>query len=88
MIVGVVAVRNRIIASYIQPPKSDSAIRMDAEFYWLWNPQVPSRRLHIAVQDSIATITGTVTSAAEKHAAIRDAYQSGALNVLDQVKME
>ena len=85
---GVVAVRNRIVPSYIRPPMSNSELKDNIEWYWFWNPTIHSSRLHVSVQDSMATVSGTEPTVAEKRDAIRDAYKAGALNVFDRIKLE
>jgi len=79
---GVVDVRNQIIPSYAQPPKSDRELRADILMYFLWDPRA-DRDVHVSVKDGMATLTGSISSWAASRAAEKHAYDGGARNVFN-----
>ena len=81
---GVVDVRNQIIPSYAQSPKSDREIKADIMTYFLWDPRA-DRDVHLSVKDGMATLTGSISSWAASQAAEKHAYDGGARNVFNDL---
>ena len=63
--VGVRAIVNRVKVQPVSPP-SDNELELAVEDAWLLDPATQSYRLDADAQDGILTITGTVSSYAEK----------------------
>jgi osmotically-inducible protein OsmY len=81
---GVVDVRNQIIPSYGQPPKSDREMKADILTYFLWDPRA-DRDVHLSVKDGMATLTGSISSWTAREAAEKHAYDGGARNVFNDL---
>jgi osmotically-inducible protein OsmY len=58
--------------------KSDPELKEDIEDEFFWSPFVDADQVRVVVEDGIATLTGTVDSWPEYHAATENAYEGGA----------
>ncbi len=63
------------------PDKRDKQIKKDIEDELWWSPFVDLADVTVDVDDGIATLTGTVDSWQEYHAAANNAYEGGAIYV-------
>jgi osmotically-inducible protein OsmY len=68
--------------------KSDEQIRSDIENHLWWSTQVDSDQVAVAVEDGVATLTGTVDSWRERDAATKNAYDGGAVLVRNELRVE
>lgn len=68
--------------------KSDAEIREDIRSEYLWSPFVDVEKVNVAVDDGVATLTGTVESWTERLAAVDNAYEGGAVWVDDELVVE
>jgi len=68
--------------------KTDWAIRQDIHDELWWSPFVDADQVHVSVRDGVATLTGTVDSYTERGAAIENAYEGGAREVKNHLKVE
>jgi osmotically-inducible protein OsmY len=69
-------------------PRGDRAIRSDIESELFWSPFVDADRVSVAVEGGVATLTGTVDSTSENHAAVQNALQGGATRVIDRLAVK
>lgn len=70
------------------PYANDGAIASDIENEMFWSPFVDGGDIRIEVTRGIATLTGTVHSRRELQAAIENAYEGGALDVINKLRVE
>ena len=63
------------------PAKSDWQLELDIGDELFWSPFVDSDTVEVAVDDGVATLTGTVDSWSEYNAAANNAYEGGAVYV-------
>jgi osmotically-inducible protein OsmY len=68
--------------------RQDAEIKQDIENELWWSPFVDADEVSVAVSDGVATLTGTVESWSEWHAASENAYEGGAKRVVNQVQVE
>ena len=68
--------------------KSDKAILDDIESELFWSPFVDSDAVSVAVNDGIATLTGTVDSWSERSAAAENALEGGAFKVVNKLAVQ
>lgn len=69
------------------PPKIDAQIRKDIERAFFWSPFVDRADINVTVHDGLVTLTGTVGSWMGYGEADRDARKSGAVDVLNRLKV-
>jgi osmotically-inducible protein OsmY len=69
------------------PPKSDAQIQHDIERAFFWSPFVDRADINVTVHDGLVTLTGTVGSWMGYGEADRDARKSGAVGVLNRLKV-
>jgi osmotically-inducible protein OsmY len=83
---GITHVENRItVADWTWKP--DSEIQADIRDELRWNPFVLARRLDVAVEDGVATITGEVDAWEEHDAVVETAYRGGARRVISELSV-
>lgn len=68
--------------------QSDWEIAEDIRSELFWSPFVDSDEVNVVVEDGVATLTGTVDTWHEKKVAVKNAYDGGATNVHDRLKVE
>jgi osmotically-inducible protein OsmY len=68
--------------------RQDAEIKQDIEDELWWSPFVDADAVSVAVSDGVVTLTGTVESWSEWHAASENAYEGGAKRVVNQVRVE
>jgi len=85
---GVVEVVNNMILHDRKTWKTDWEIKEDIESQLWWSPFVDSDQITVAVEDGVATLTGTVNSWQERGAATDNAYQGGAKEVRNHLKVK
>jgi osmotically-inducible protein OsmY len=69
------------------PLAEDAAIAANIDEQLYWSPFVDKADVNVSVDDGVATLTGTVTSRAERAAAVASAYEGGARRVRDEIKL-
>jgi osmotically-inducible protein OsmY len=85
---GVVEVHNLIDVRDAEPVvKDDWEIEADIEDQIFWSPFVDSDEIVVDVEGGIATLTGTVDSFQERRMAVENAYQGGALSVINKIRI-
>lgn len=67
--------------------RSDEAIQQSIEHQLFWSPFVDGDEVSVEVEKSGATLTGSVDSLAEKRAAEENAYEGGATEVHNHLKI-
>ena len=67
--------------------KSDQDIEQDIQRQLFWNPFVRSADVDVAVDDSVATLSGNVASKFEKNQAAEEAFEAGATWVYNQIEV-
>jgi osmotically-inducible protein OsmY len=65
----------------------DNRIRNAIESQMWWSPYVDANQVVTSVWGGIATLTGTVDSWSERSAAVENAYEGGALSVVDKLEV-
>jgi osmotically-inducible protein OsmY len=84
---GVVEVHNNLRVD--EPPEfvTDHRVQEDIEGQLFWSPFVDSDEVHVAVDNRVATLTGTVETWAEYSWAEENAREGGALSVRNNLKV-
>jgi osmotically-inducible protein OsmY len=82
---GVVDIENTIDFEYVWRWKSDWTIKQDIESELYWSPYVDSEDITISVEGGIVTLTGKVDTWYERQAAVENAFEGGAKDVLDKL---
>jgi osmotically-inducible protein OsmY len=67
--------------------KSDWEIKMDIETELSWDPFVDKDEVTVTVQGGVATLSGIVDGWTQRAAATADAYQGGAVKVINHLKV-
>jgi osmotically-inducible protein OsmY len=70
------------------PMKTDAEIKESIESHLWWSPFVNSNNVTVAVNNGIATLTGTVGSWSERQAATKNAYDGGATLVSNDLMID
>jgi osmotically-inducible protein OsmY len=68
--------------------KRDAEIKQDIEAEIWWSPFIDTGEVAVAVADGVATLTGAVDSRSEWYAASENAYEGGAIRVVNQIEVE
>jgi osmotically-inducible protein OsmY len=68
--------------------KSDREIKEDIIYQYYWSPFVDKNQVMIDVEDGKATLTGTVNTILEMEKAVKNAYEGGAHQVDNQLKVD
>ncbi|MGQ0644144.1 MAG: BON domain-containing protein [Elusimicrobiota bacterium] len=84
---GVVAVVNNLAVETFARP-DDAAIRKNIESQLFWSPFVDADQVDVAVSEGVATLTGEVDSWGERGAAVDNAYEGGAWDVVSRLKVD
>lgn len=85
---GVVDVVNNIDYQHQWTWKSDWMIKKDIKSQFYWSPVVESDDIQVAVENGVVTLTGKVETWNERRAAERNAYEGGAKDVHNRLKIE
>ena len=85
---GVVEVSNQIDVSDHWSLLNDLEIQNDIEDQMWWSPYVDAEEVGVLVVDGIATLTGTVDSPRERRAAVKNAFDAGAVAVRSKLQVE
>lgn len=67
---------------------TDAEIKRDIESELWWSPFVDANQVSVTVEDSEATLTGTVDSVMERQAAAENAIEGGAVSVDNELKIQ
>ena len=67
--------------------KSDSKIKEDIEEQFLWSPFVDGSNIDVAVESGVATLSGEVDSWSEYRTARENAFQGGAVTVINELEV-
>jgi osmotically-inducible protein OsmY len=70
------------------PPKPDWKIEEDIAYEFYWSPLIDGKRIVVTVDEGVATLKGTVSSRAERHAAEANAREAGAVGIVNELKIE
>jgi len=68
-------------------PRPDHKIKDHIEAELWWSPYVDADDVNVEVENDVATLTGTVDTWREYHAATDNAYQGGATSVVNKLKV-
>ncbi len=85
---GVVDVVNNINYQHIWTWKSDWMIKRDIESQYYWSPVIESDNITLTVENGVVTLTGEVDTWNERRAAERNAYEGGAKDVRNRLKIK
>jgi osmotically-inducible protein OsmY len=88
---GVMDVDNLLRVKYLDSwrrLKTDLIILQDINDELWWSPFVDADQVHVRVRDGVATLTGTVDTYLERGAAVDNAYEGGARDVKNHLKVE
>lgn len=66
----------------------DWEIKEDIEFELFWSPFISSEDVKVKVEDGVATLTGSVDTWTEYNAAEDNAYEGGAVDVVNKLVFE
>jgi osmotically-inducible protein OsmY len=77
-----------VLAVPVPAPQDDDAISREIRSELFWNPFVDSTSINVDVEAGVATLTGTVDTWRDYHAATMDAYQGGAETVVNKLRVE
>jgi osmotically-inducible protein OsmY len=84
---GVAAVVNNLELNRDWKPKDDWEIQQDIGNELWWSPFVYVDNIQAAVSDGIATLTGEVDTLRDRRAATKNAYEGGARQVHNRLKV-
>ncbi|MBD3384741.1 BON domain-containing protein [candidate division KSB1 bacterium] len=85
---GVVDVVNNIDYQHVWTWKSDWMIKRDIESQYYWSPVIESDNITLTVENGVVTLTGKVDTWNERRAAERNAYEGGAKDVRNRLKIK
>lgn len=71
----------------VYPRKNDSQIKNDIMHEFFWSPFLDEKKIDISVKDGMVTLTGSVDSLMEYDAATENAYEGGARQVNNELKV-
>jgi osmotically-inducible protein OsmY len=66
--------------------REDAAVEESIESQLAWSPYVDADQVRVSVRNGVATLTGTVESRREVRAAVENAYDGGAVGVINQLE--
>jgi len=69
-------------------PKPDNQIKKDVEYQLWWSPFVDRNQVKIEVNHGKVTLSGTVNTKMEMDYAVRNAYEAGATEVVNNLKVD
>lgn len=84
---GIAAVENRLELKRDWKPKDDWKIRQDIGDELWWSPFVDEDNISVSVSDGVATLTGEVETLRERRIATQNAYEGGARQVRNHLKV-
>jgi osmotically-inducible protein OsmY len=84
---GVAAVMNNLRINRTWTPKEDWEIKKDIEDELWWSPFVDEGDVSVTVTDGIATLVGVVDTLRERRVATKNAYEGGAKQVRNLLKV-
>lgn len=84
---GVAKVDNNLFVSYEWEKKDDDAVEYDTVSQLFWDAYVDSGNVTVTVDNGVVTLTGNVDSWYERRRAAENAYQAGAKDVNNQLKI-
>jgi len=84
---GVAAVMNNLRVNRTWTPKEDWEIKKDIEDELWWSPFVDEGDVSVTVTDGIATLVGVVDTLRERRVATKNAYEGGAKQVRNLLKV-
>jgi len=84
---GVAEIQNNIEVRDIDRGKTDLEIKEDIEDELWWSPFVDSGEVTVTVRDGVAILTGVVDDWDESRVATENAYEGGACNVRNHLKV-
>jgi osmotically-inducible protein OsmY len=84
---GVAAVINNLRVNRNWTPKDDWEIKKDIEDELWWSPFIDEEDVSVAVTDGIATLVGVVDTLIERRVATENAYEGGAKQVRNLLKV-
>ena len=67
--------------------ENDEAIAKNIQEEFFWSPFVDEEDLKVSVDNGVATINGTIKNRYERNRAIEEAYEGGAMTVIDKLKV-
>lgn len=82
---GVMQVENKLDLAAEKDVTSDDRIRADIESELFWSWFVDDEDIEVRVEDGVATLSGTVDSWREFHAALDNAFEGGAVRVRSEL---
>ena len=69
--------------------KTDKQLQMDVINELAWDPRVTEKEIGVAARDGVVTLTGSVASCAQKHAAVQAAGRVGGVKgIADELEVE
>ena len=87
-VIGVVDVDNRIDAEYQWVWHSDWQIKEKVNDQLFWSPFVDEDKVNVEVNEGIVTLTGSVDSWSAWNQAEKNAFEAGAKDVINKLKVE
>jgi len=87
-VAGVVEIENRLRVSDEWQWQPDFAIQRDVEQELFWNPFVDASQIHVSVEHGVVTLSGRVESWREYSLATGNAFEAGAKDVRNQLKVD
>lgn len=86
---GVVEIENKLVVNGNRDKKKDDwEIKQDIEEELWWDPFVERGEVSVSVEKGVAELRGTVDTWSERAAAEADAYQGGALDVRNHLRVK
>lgn len=70
------------------PFQPDWIVRSEIQDELWWSPFVDADDVEVSVEDGIATLTGEVDTWSERSAAVENAYEGGAISVIDRLDVD
>jgi osmotically-inducible protein OsmY len=84
---GVAEIKNNLKVYETWRWKTDWEIKEDIEDELFWSPFVDSNEVRVSVKDGVATLTGVVDTWRERGAAADNAYDDGAKEVRNYLRV-
>lgn len=72
---------------HVEPSKTDAEIAEDVRDELWWSPFVDSDEVNVSVVDGVVTLNGTVDSRSEYNAARNNAFEGGAVRVINELEI-
>ncbi|MEJ2728235.1 MAG: BON domain-containing protein [Deltaproteobacteria bacterium] len=84
---GVTMVMNNLTVNHSWTPREDWIIKKDIENELWWSPFVDADDVSVTVSDGVATLAGVVDTLRERRVATENAYEGGARDVRNELKV-